>query len=288
MGLPPEKYSYKVIGIIMATLIDKLNLHDVSKTMFLTMFARAKETQRERPLFRDLKAVEIQKKLEASCETFSYDWKMETGVIIRTVIIDSYVRRFIRTNPNALCINIGCGLDTRFFRINNGEIKWYDIDLPEVIALRKQLLEDHRQVKMLGCNILSKEWITKIETENRPILIILEGVLMYFDKKDVKIILDTLCEGFPKSTMIAELLSSKIVGNTSMTKSIENTGAIYEFGVNSGKELEQINSHIRFMEEKNLADYMYLKKSVYRLLSKVSFIRNLSNRIALFAINSTE
>lgn len=54
MGLPPEKYSYKVIGIIMATLIDKLNLHDVSKTMFLTMFARAKETQRERPLFRDL------------------------------------------------------------------------------------------------------------------------------------------------------------------------------------------------------------------------------------------
>jgi len=59
MGLPPEKYSYKVIGIIMATFIDKLNLHDVSKTMFLTMFARAKETQRERPLFRDLKAVEI-------------------------------------------------------------------------------------------------------------------------------------------------------------------------------------------------------------------------------------
>ena len=54
MGLPPEKYSYKVIGIIMATLIDKLNSHDVSKTMFLTMFARAKETQRERPLFRDL------------------------------------------------------------------------------------------------------------------------------------------------------------------------------------------------------------------------------------------
>ena len=54
MGLPPEKYSYKVIGIIMATLIDKLNLHDVSKTMFLTMFARAKETQRERPLFRGL------------------------------------------------------------------------------------------------------------------------------------------------------------------------------------------------------------------------------------------
>lgn len=59
MGLPPEKYSYKVIGNIMATFIDKLNLHDVSKTMFLTMFARAKETQRERPLFRNLKAVEI-------------------------------------------------------------------------------------------------------------------------------------------------------------------------------------------------------------------------------------
>lgn len=285
MELPPEKYSYKVMVIIMATFNNIFSLHDVSKTMFLTMFARAKETQRERPLFKDLKAVEIQKKLEISCETFSYDWKMETGVIIRTVIIDSYVRGFIKTNPNALCINIGCGLDTRFFRVNNGDIKWYDIDLPEVIALRKQLLENHRQVKMLGYNILGKEWITKIETENRPVLIILEGVLMYFDKKDVKIILDTLCEGFPKSTMIAELLSSKIVGNTSMTKSIENTGAIYKFGVNSGKEVEQINSHIQFVEEKSLADYMYLKKSVYHLLSKVSFIRNLSNRIALFTIN---
>ena len=209
---------------------------------------------------------------------------IQAPIALASAAIDSYVRGFIKTNPNALCINIGCGLDTRFFRVNNGEIKWYDIDLPEVIALRKQLLENHRQVKMLGYNILGKEWITKIETENRPVLIILEGVLMYFDKKDVKIILGTLCEGFPKSTMIAELLSSKIVGNTSITKSIENTGAIYKFGVNSGKELEQINSHIRFMEEKNLADYMYLKKSVYRLLSKVSFIRNLSNRIALFTI----
>lgn len=86
MGLPPEKYSYKVIGIIMATFIDKLNLHDVSKTMFLTMFARAKETQRERPLFRDLKAVEIQKKLEASCETFSYVFeKKRLSFIIKSI-----------------------------------------------------------------------------------------------------------------------------------------------------------------------------------------------------------
>lgn len=97
MGLPPEKYSYKVIGIIMATFIDKLNLHDVSKTMFLTMFARAKETQRERPLFRDLKAVEIQKKLEASCETFSYVFEKSVYRLLSKV-------SFIRNLSNRIAL----------------------------------------------------------------------------------------------------------------------------------------------------------------------------------------
>lgn len=97
MGLPPEKYSYKVIGIIMATFIDKLNLHDVSKTMFLTMFAHAKETQRERSLFRDLKAVEIQKKLEASCETFSYVFEKSVYRLLSKV-------SFIRNLSNRIAL----------------------------------------------------------------------------------------------------------------------------------------------------------------------------------------
>lgn len=259
-----------------------LNLEGTPRTMFITMLARARETQRSNALFQDKKAVEMQRQLDGIFETQKGDWKSETGVIIRTTILDTYIGDFIRQNPNAVCINIGCGLDTRFYRLNNGKIKWYDIDLPEVIALRKKLIGEHEQVTMVGCSMLDAEWTNQIDDEGRPVLIIMEGLLMYFEEKDVTKALDIIHKRFAKATLILELLSAKVVGNTSMTKSIQKTGASFKWGVNSGKDVEKVNNHIKFVKEMNLVDRMYLKSSIYKVLAKISFIRNMSNRIAIF------
>lgn len=259
-----------------------LNLEGTPRTMFITMLARARETQRSNALFQDKKAVEMQKQLEGIFETTKGDWKSETGVIIRTTILDSYIGEFIRENPQAVCINIGCGLDTRFYRVNNGKIKWYDIDLPQVIALRKKLLGEHRQVHMIGCSMLDDAWTKQIEDEGRPVLIIMEGLLMYFNVNDVKKALDIIHSRFEKATLILELLSAKVVGNTKMTKSIQQTGSTFQWGVDSGRDVKKLLPYMHFVKEMNLADRMYLKSGIYKILAKIPFIRNMSNRIAMF------
>ena len=90
--------------------------------MYITMLARARETQRTGALVTDLKAVEMQSKIKDIFPVEKGDWKSETGVIVRTTILDEYIQNYINQHPNACCINLGCGLDTRFYRLNQHNI----------------------------------------------------------------------------------------------------------------------------------------------------------------------
>ena len=260
----------------------ELNFAGVPRTMVITMLARARETRSSHPVIQDKIALEMENKIKDLFPTDKSDWKTGTGVIVRTTILDDYVGEYIKQNPDAVCINIGCGLDTRFFRLNNGRIKWYDIDLPEVIALREKLVGEHRQVSMIGCDMFDSQWTQQIEDEERPVLIIMEGILMYFDAEDVKKVLEIAHARFKNAALILELLSDKVVGNTKMAKSIQKSGATFKWGVQSGKDVEKLFPQIRFLKEMNLVDRMYLKSGIYKVLAKIPPIRKLSNRIAVF------
>ena len=261
---------------------EDLNLGSVQRTMFITMMARARETMRQNGVVHDENAVEMYEKIKDIFPTDKGDWKSETGVVVRTVILDDYIKSFISKNPNAVCINIGAGLDTRFFRVNNGKIKWYDIDLPEVIEVREKLVPQNPQKQSIGCDMLDESWTEKIDTEGRPVLIVMEGLLMYFKEEDVKKVLDIMQRNFPSATLVLELLSEKVVSKTSMATSVSKTGATFKWGVLDGKDVEKLNNKIKFIEETNLADKMYIKMGIYKIFSKISAIKNLSNRIALF------
>lgn len=260
---------------------EDLDLNGVQRTMYITMLARARETQRTGALVTDLKAVEMQSKIKDIFPVEKGDWKSETGVIVRTTILDEYIQNYINQHPNACCINLGCGLDTRFYRLNQHDITWYNVDLPGAIEVRKKLLGEDPAVTTIAGSILETKWMEAIHEDDRPVLIIMEGLLMYFDESDVKRIMSMLYERFPKAILVVEILSDKVAGKTKMTKSIEKTGSTFKWGLHSGTLLPVINPHICFIKEMNLVDRMYLKNGIYKLLSKINAIRNLSNRIVM-------
>ena len=105
------------------------NLGVVQETMLIPLVIKANETLRQKARIRDEKAVEIMKQLQMDTEKYDKFMSHE-GVVARTIMFDQALKQFLEKYPEAVCVNLGCGLDARFYRVDNGRILWYDIDLP--------------------------------------------------------------------------------------------------------------------------------------------------------------
>ena len=113
-------------------------LNGSAKTMLQSFYARAQYFKSKGHKFYDAKAVELVEKIDYDFDSASKDFTMSNGVIARTLVFDELVKAFIDENPDCTVVNIACGLDTRFYRMDNGKITWYNVDLPETIEVRNQ------------------------------------------------------------------------------------------------------------------------------------------------------
>ena len=95
---------------------------------------------------------------------------------------DRCVREFLAAHPDAVVVELGCGLDTRFYRVDNGPVTWYDLDLPEVIALRRRVLEEMPRHAFIGCSVVDFAWMNTVQPEvGRAYLFLAEGVFMFLE-----------------------------------------------------------------------------------------------------------
>ena len=122
----------------------KPNLDGVTETLLITLHLRAMESQRPDALIKDEKAVVLVKKINADglydfsrIKSLHLSEANKRVIILRNREFDRYARDFLDCHPDAVVVHIGCGLDIRFERVNNGQIEWYDLDLPNVIELRR-------------------------------------------------------------------------------------------------------------------------------------------------------
>ena len=119
---------------------EKIKLSGVPETMLQTIYARAKESG-GRGTIHDTKAEEIVGKLDYDFTLAEKDTAMHSGVIARTIVLDRLTKAWLGAHPGAVVVNIACGLDTRCYRMS-GYAHWYNLDLPETMAVREKLLPE--------------------------------------------------------------------------------------------------------------------------------------------------
>ena len=156
-----------------------LNLSGVAETLLLPLYNRAMESQRPDAILKDEKAVELvmQMRLDFSrVKQIHMNELLNAMRIIFTREIDRYARDFLARCPDAVVVHIGCGLDSRFERVDNGQVEWYDLDFPDVIQLRRNLLGDERErYHLLACSVLQDAWLETVKVHSpRPILFLAE------------------------------------------------------------------------------------------------------------------
>lgn len=258
-------------------MAEKMNLSGVPETMLQTVYARAKES-RGRGAIRDRKAEEIIEELDYDFSLADKDTAMRSGVIARTIVLDRLVRAWLAENPGAVVVNIACGLDTRCYRLT-GYSHWYNLDLPETIAVRKKLLPEDGAISQIALSAM-EDWGALVSAAEAPALVIIEGLTMYLSEADVKRIFAVIAGRFKKATVLVETMNPMIVKHFK-EKSIEGSHAKFTWGVKNGKALAGILPDFRFIAEHSLTEGMAEFVPVYKLLGKIPFVRNLSNKIIL-------
>ena len=131
---------------------------------------------------------------------------MSNGVIARTIVFDELVKDFINKNPDCTVVNIACGLDTRFYRMDNGRITWYNVDLPETIEVRDAIYHESGRVSTIGISATNPDWADKV-TKRGKMLFIIEGLSMYLTSDENAQMLSIIKDKFDNATVLMECLA---------------------------------------------------------------------------------
>ena len=256
---------------------EKITLTGVKATMLQTVYARAKES-RGRGAIHDKYAEEIIKKTECDFSLADRDAAMHNGVVARTIVLDKLTSRWLSENPGGVVVNIACGLDTRCYRMS-GYSHWYNLDLPETVEVREKLIPESGKITCIAMSAMD-DWSVKIDEHDAPALVIIEGLTMYLGEEDVKRIFAVISSCFERVSVFVETMNPAVAKHF-REKSIEGSGAKFNWGVKNGKALESLLSGFRSVEDHSLTKGMAEFMPIYKLLGKIPAVRDISNKIAV-------
>lgn len=270
------------------------HLEHVSETGLLTLFCRAIESQSANSILNDEKAVELARRLLPVLSSSGREslqrlakWRIPTTLVVHIALrakkYDEIALAFLKHNPNGIIVNLGCGLDSRFFRIDNGQMIFFDLDLPEVIQCKRQFWSETPRYHMIGDSVFKDIWMDEVASQgNQPVLFIAEGLFMYLEAAKVRPLVVSLCERFPGSELVCEVVNRRMIlsstrwmvrrklhGNMKIGAQAE-----FRFGVSDSREMETWSPGIRLLEEWSYFESNHPKLGVLGWLSKIKFFRH--------------
>lgn len=254
----------------------------VQETMLIPLVIKASETKRSNARIQDAKAVEIVEQL--GLDVSKYDKFMShEGVVARTILFDNALKHYLKEYPKSVCISVGCGFDSRFSRVDNGELIWYDLDFPEVIAARKQFFPEQDRVYLIAKSALDPTWPQEVAKRDRTI-ILMEGILMYLQEEEVRQLFGIIKDHFHDVIVLAELMPPRSAKGSKYHDTVKSTNATFKWGVRSGKEVEKLCEGLRLVDETSFNREM--KKYTFRgkLFAAIPVVRDLNDRLAVFTL----
>jgi len=206
----------------------KLNLKNgtIETTMLGPLWARATYSEKYPDLLNDPKASQIIKKLDydfSEVQEFLDEWR-GLGLLVRARSFDNALKKYMEKNPNTTVVNIGAGLDTTFYRVDNGKIKWYDLDLPDAIEFRKQFIPESPRSKYIAKSVLDYSWFDDVEFHaDKGIFFIAGGFIYYFKEEEISTLFRAMAERFPGGEIIFDAISK--LAKRIMNRRVRKAGA---------------------------------------------------------------
>ncbi len=234
---------------------EKIKLGAVAETMLITLWARAVESEKINPILRDPKASEILRQIDYDFARFKISNQTQTACCIRDLIFDDQTRKFLAAHDDPVFVEIGAGLNTRFLRVDEGKVRWFDLDLPDSITLRRRFFAESERRQFIGRSVLDPAWIALVKAaHSNNVMFAAEGVLMYFTEGQVRALFKLLAENFPGAQILFDSISPLFVRFQRFYDALKNMDAEFQWGLGSVKELEKWHHSIKVLNSGGFGD----------------------------------
>jgi O-methyltransferase involved in polyketide biosynthesis len=234
---------------------DKIHFTKEKETMLMTLSGRATQSQWKNPILPDPWAEEAMRHIDYDMSktlkgVSSWSMWKDIGCTIiatRATTFDLLTKRFLADHPDAVVLQVGCGMDSRVFRVDPpASVQWFDVDYPDVIDLRRQLFPERNAYHLIGAPLEDLHWLDKVPRD-RPGLLIAEGVLMYLSEAEVKALLNAVVGHFSSGQMIFDVVHPMIL--KSVGSNVGGTGATYKWALNDPQDIKSLEPKLELIKE---------------------------------------
>lgn len=264
-------------------------LTEVSETALITLRSRVAESQKANPVLQDPVGEELYQKLLEVLPSDLVKRVLEIKlspvlsmhIALRARKYDALCREFLEKFPDGLIVSLGCGFDTRFWRLGGEELNYMEMDLPSVIQSKQQLLGDKISYQTLGASVLEEEWMLTVKRLHAErVLFIAEGLFMYLPREEVVRILTSIAGTFSQSRIIMEVIAEKytrgfrkkMVEMKMRSGAGSTAGDFYQFGIRDEKEPESYHPDIQLEGAWSYYEDRGIKPSFLKLFRHIKSI----------------
>lgn len=227
----------------------KIRLTKQEETYLPTLYGKALDAASDNPILGDRWAAEAVARIDHDFKK----WKIENGgeitLPMRALHFDQWTRAFLAENPESTVLHLGCGLDTRVYRIDPGpKVRWFDVDLPDVIALREQLYPEREGYRRIGASVTDLSWLDAIPGDT-PVFVVAEGLMMYLPERDGTALLRRVTEQFPSGQVAFDGYSGAMVRLVSRLMKIRGAKIQLVWGIDDPRDLEAQVPRLRLVDD---------------------------------------
>ncbi len=251
---------------------ERIVLTKEQETLLIPLFAKAQDN----PILRDEKARQILESVQYNFPSLRVPEKTAVTLRMRAKQLDTYTSAFLAARPNTLVFHLGCGLDSRCLRVPHPQATWFDLDLPDVIALRKKFYPETDSYRMIASSVTDHAWVENIPAAKaQPVFVVAEGLLMYLHESDVRALILCLQERFSGCHLVFDVFSKLTADRIQAHPSIQKTGATIHWGIDDAREIESWSEGIHLKEEwffsqsPDIAKLSWFYRLMFRLTSGI-------------------
>ena len=229
---------------------EKVHFTKEKETLLITLYAKALQSRWKNPILKDEWAEEAVDHTDYNFEKLKIGKRRAHLIARRAKQFDLWTTAYLADHVDATVLHLGCGLDSRIYRVNPpASVRWFNIDYPEVIELRKRLYPKRVGYRMIGASLADLVWLDEVPEDN-PAIIVAEGVSMYLTEDIMKKLLNRLTDHFPSGQIAFDVHSRRLVDLTARTRTtVGGTGASFGWGIDDPQDIKKLEPRLSLLAE---------------------------------------
>jgi O-methyltransferase involved in polyketide biosynthesis len=227
----------------------RITLSGTQETMLATLHGKAMDAATAHPVLGDPYAKEVLDQVDYDFRKAGMTPTTAAGVALRSRQLDQWTAEFLAAHPESTVLHLACGLDARSLRIQRPpSVRWIDLDLPDVVALRERLLPTpDGDYRLVAASVVDEGWLAEVPAD-RPTVAVFEGLSMYLRKADGRRLIERITDRFPNGQLLFDCYGSAGIRLQRLVPAVRNSGATLYWGIDDPRELEGWHDGLRLLD----------------------------------------